>query len=333
MVALVHEQHAEAVAVEHAGRQEDVLVAAAGLHAVDEDDGRCRRAESPGIHHARRTRSGTRSSRERNVDVLGRRHQVAGRRPRSSRPSAENVLRRVRGVLRRGRCRGGRPARRTRHSSRRGTPRSGSSTGAAARTGATAAGGAARGIDLEPACITPSRLRPAVRRPIDPAVTRGRSSPRIGRFVGDSVARRHRIGGDIARRATRRATVSGMPDLPGATTPAGPVEVGPWRRRSRVIEYANPWIDVLHDEVERPDGSPGIYGVVHFRNAGRRDRRRGRRRPPAARRAAPLPARRVQLGDPGGRRRPRGVAARGRAPGAARGDGLRGRGLAASCAG
>jgi 8-oxo-dGTP pyrophosphatase MutT (NUDIX family) len=28
--------------------------------------------------------------------------------------------------------------------------------------------------------------------------------------------------------------------------------------------YANPWIEVLHDEVDRPDGSPGIYGVVHF---------------------------------------------------------------------
>jgi 8-oxo-dGTP pyrophosphatase MutT (NUDIX family) len=33
------------------------------------------------------------------------------------------------------------------------------------------------------------------------------------------------------------------------------------------VAYANPWIEVLHDEVDRPDGSPGIYGVVHFRNA------------------------------------------------------------------
>lgn len=39
---------------------------------------------------------------------------------------------------------------------------------------------------------------------------------------------------------------------------------GPWRRRSRSIAYTNPWIDVFHDEVDRPDGSPGIYGVVHF---------------------------------------------------------------------
>jgi 8-oxo-dGTP pyrophosphatase MutT (NUDIX family) len=40
--------------------------------------------------------------------------------------------------------------------------------------------------------------------------------------------------------------------------------VGPWTRRSRRIAYHNPWITVWHDEVARPDGSPGIYGVVHF---------------------------------------------------------------------
>jgi 8-oxo-dGTP pyrophosphatase MutT (NUDIX family) len=45
-----------------------------------------------------------------------------------------------------------------------------------------------------------------------------------------------------------------------------PTAVGPWSRRSRVTVYANPWIEVLHDEVDRPDGSPGVYGVVHFRN-------------------------------------------------------------------
>jgi 8-oxo-dGTP pyrophosphatase MutT (NUDIX family) len=47
----------------------------------------------------------------------------------------------------------------------------------------------------------------------------------------------------------------------------GPVDVGPWRRRTRTVAYANPWIELRHDEVDRPDGSPGIYGVVHFRNA------------------------------------------------------------------
>ena len=41
--------------------------------------------------------------------------------------------------------------------------------------------------------------------------------------------------------------------------------VGPWRRRGRRLAYANPWLEVFHDDVDRPDGSPGIYGVVHFR--------------------------------------------------------------------
>jgi 8-oxo-dGTP pyrophosphatase MutT (NUDIX family) len=45
-----------------------------------------------------------------------------------------------------------------------------------------------------------------------------------------------------------------------------PIAVGPWRRRSRREAYANPWMTVWHDEVDRPDGGPGIYGVVHFAN-------------------------------------------------------------------
>jgi 8-oxo-dGTP pyrophosphatase MutT (NUDIX family) len=45
-----------------------------------------------------------------------------------------------------------------------------------------------------------------------------------------------------------------------------PLAVGPWRRRSRRVAYENDWISVWHDEVDRPDGSPGIYGVVHFAN-------------------------------------------------------------------
>ena len=42
--------------------------------------------------------------------------------------------------------------------------------------------------------------------------------------------------------------------------------IGPWTRRSRRIAYDNPWITIWHDDVARPDGSPGIYGVVHFEN-------------------------------------------------------------------
>ena len=45
-----------------------------------------------------------------------------------------------------------------------------------------------------------------------------------------------------------------------------PAAVGPWTRRSRRVAYANPWITIWHDDVARPDGSPGIYGVVHFAN-------------------------------------------------------------------
>jgi 8-oxo-dGTP pyrophosphatase MutT (NUDIX family) len=40
----------------------------------------------------------------------------------------------------------------------------------------------------------------------------------------------------------------------------------PWGRLSRRVAYQNPWITVYHDEVRRPDGQPGIYGVVHFHN-------------------------------------------------------------------
>ena len=43
-------------------------------------------------------------------------------------------------------------------------------------------------------------------------------------------------------------------------------ESNPWIRRSRATVYENPWIEVLHDEVTRPNGEPGIYGVVHFRS-------------------------------------------------------------------
>ena len=47
---------------------------------------------------------------------------------------------------------------------------------------------------------------------------------------------------------------------------AGGTIVGPWRRKSRRTIYENPWIRVDHDEVTRPNGRGGIYGVVHFHN-------------------------------------------------------------------
>ena len=39
----------------------------------------------------------------------------------------------------------------------------------------------------------------------------------------------------------------------------------PWVRKHRETVYGNDWIEVWHDDVTRPDGGPGIYGVVHFR--------------------------------------------------------------------
>jgi 8-oxo-dGTP pyrophosphatase MutT (NUDIX family) len=57
---------------------------------------------------------------------------------------------------------------------------------------------------------------------------------------------------------------AGMSDERDPAGPGGSVAVGPWERRSRQVAYENPWIDVWHDEVRRPDGSEGVYGLVHF---------------------------------------------------------------------
>ncbi|GAA3606142.1 hypothetical protein GCM10022236_04970 [Microlunatus ginsengisoli] len=39
-----------------------------------------------------------------------------------------------------------------------------------------------------------------------------------------------------------------------------------WRRLSSRTAYENPWIRVREDAVLRPDGAPGIYGVVEVRS-------------------------------------------------------------------
>lgn len=39
-------------------------------------------------------------------------------------------------------------------------------------------------------------------------------------------------------------------------------KTSPWKTLSSRVAYHNPWIRVRHDEVIRPDGSKGIYGVV-----------------------------------------------------------------------
>lgn len=43
-------------------------------------------------------------------------------------------------------------------------------------------------------------------------------------------------------------------------------EENPWRTLATREVYQNPWIRVREDQVIRPDGKRGIYGVVHYRN-------------------------------------------------------------------
>ena len=40
----------------------------------------------------------------------------------------------------------------------------------------------------------------------------------------------------------------------------------PWTTLGSRPIYDNPWINVREDQIVRPDGQPGIYGVVHFKN-------------------------------------------------------------------
>lgn len=40
---------------------------------------------------------------------------------------------------------------------------------------------------------------------------------------------------------------------------------GPWTILETIEKYKNPWIRVTEDQVLRPDGSPGIYGVVNVK--------------------------------------------------------------------
>jgi 8-oxo-dGTP pyrophosphatase MutT (NUDIX family) len=46
------------------------------------------------------------------------------------------------------------------------------------------------------------------------------------------------------------------------TTSDLPTEPNPWRTVSSRLTYANAWMRVREDLVRRPDGSPGIYGVM-----------------------------------------------------------------------
>jgi len=45
-----------------------------------------------------------------------------------------------------------------------------------------------------------------------------------------------------------------------------PKKIGPWTVCAETEIYDNPWISVTDCKVVRPDGKPGQYGVVHFKN-------------------------------------------------------------------
>lgn len=51
---------------------------------------------------------------------------------------------------------------------------------------------------------------------------------------------------------------------PGASHSQG--SSNPWTTVERRPIYDNPWIAVREDRVIRPDGTTGVYGVVHFKN-------------------------------------------------------------------
>jgi 8-oxo-dGTP pyrophosphatase MutT (NUDIX family) len=56
------------------------------------------------------------------------------------------------------------------------------------------------------------------------------------------------------------------PPAPLSGAERGEQAANPWRRLSSRPIYENPWIKVREDQVIRPDGNPGIYGVVEFQH-------------------------------------------------------------------
>lgn len=40
----------------------------------------------------------------------------------------------------------------------------------------------------------------------------------------------------------------------------------PWKTHSSTVKYDNNWLAIRHEEVSTPAGTPGIYGVVSFKN-------------------------------------------------------------------
>ncbi len=45
-----------------------------------------------------------------------------------------------------------------------------------------------------------------------------------------------------------------------------PQQHGPWQILSRREVYRDPWIEVVRDEVVRPDGAPGSHCIVRLKS-------------------------------------------------------------------
>ena len=44
------------------------------------------------------------------------------------------------------------------------------------------------------------------------------------------------------------------------------VTENPWKTLNSAVKYENSWLAIRHEEVVTPAGTPGIYGVVSFKN-------------------------------------------------------------------
>lgn len=43
-------------------------------------------------------------------------------------------------------------------------------------------------------------------------------------------------------------------------------KMNPWKVISKIAKYDNNWISVFHHDVLNPNGNPGVYGTVEFKN-------------------------------------------------------------------
>jgi 8-oxo-dGTP pyrophosphatase MutT (NUDIX family) len=84
---------------------------------------------------------------------------------------------------------------------------------------------------------------------------------------GTQPAEKVRTNGHLPDAGGCSSPAQGGPTLGGPQRGAAVLErehglANPWRTLASREVYTNPWITVREDEVLRPDGSPGIYGVV-----------------------------------------------------------------------